>query len=87
MPRQAGLDAPGLLQPAIARGIERTRIFCDELDYWFFVKGSGELLEENHLDCFAWALTPNHFHLLLRTGRTPLAPFMRRLMTSYATYS
>lgn len=86
MPRQARLDAPGVLQHVIARGIEKTRIFCDELDYRFFIKRLGELLGENHLNCFAWVLIPNHFHLLLRTGPIPLATFMRRLMTSYATY-
>jgi REP element-mobilizing transposase RayT len=86
MPRQARLDAPGMLQHVMARGIEKKRIFCDETDYRFFVKRLGELLDETHVDCFAWALIPNHFHLLLRTGPTPLATFMRRLMTSYAGY-
>jgi len=86
MPRQARLDAPGVLQHVIARGIEKTRIFRDEVDYRFFIKRLGELLEENHFDCFAWVLLPNHLHLLLRTGPIPLATFMRRLMTSYATY-
>ena len=38
------------------------------------------------MDCFAWVLLPNHFHLLLRTGPTPLPTFMRRLMTAYAGY-
>ena len=86
MPRQARLDAPGMLQHVMARGIEKTRVFYDETDYRFFVKRLGELLGETHVDCFAWALIPNHFHLLLRTGPTPLATFMRRLMTSYAGY-
>jgi len=86
MPRQARLDAPGVLQHVIARGIEKTRIFRDEIDYRFFIKRLENILGENHLDCFAWALIPNHFHLLLRTGPTPLATFMRRLMTSYAVY-
>jgi len=75
-----------MLQHVMARGIEKTRIFCDETDYRYFVKRLGELLDETHVDCFAWALIPNHFHLLLRTGPTPLATFMRRLMTSYAGY-
>ena len=34
--------------------------------------------------CFAWALIPNHAHILLRTGQTPLATVMRRLLTGYA---
>lgn len=84
MPRQARLDAPGMLQHVMARGIEKTNVFCDKIDYRFFVNRLGEILDETHVDCFAWALIPTHFHLLLRTGPTPLATFMRRLMTSYA---
>ena len=32
MPRQARLDAPGLLQHVMARGIERREIFKDDKD-------------------------------------------------------
>jgi hypothetical protein len=28
--------------------------------------------------CFAWALIPNHFHLLLKTGSLPIATVMGR---------
>ncbi len=33
---------------------------------------------------YAWALAPNHFHLLVRTGRHPLARSMHSLLTGYA---
>jgi len=42
------------------------------------------ILEETQTQCYAWALIPNHFHALLRTGATPLSKVMRRLMTGYA---
>jgi putative transposase len=42
------------------------------------------ILEETQTQCYAWALIPNHFHLMLRTGSTPLSKIMRRLMTGYA---
>ena len=32
MPRQPRLDAPGLLQHVMARGIERRKIFLDDKD-------------------------------------------------------
>lgn len=44
----------------------------------------GEIIQEEKASCFAWALIPNHAHLLLRTGTTPLARMMRRLLTGYA---
>jgi len=49
-----------------------------------FLARLGELAAETHTQCLAWALLPNHFHLLLKTGRVAIATFMRRLLTGYA---
>ncbi len=84
MPRQARLDAPGVLQHIMARGIERRKIFWDDKDRSSFLERLAAILEETQTQCYAWALIPNHFHLLLRTGTTPLSTVMRRLMTGYA---
>ena len=84
MPRQARLDAPGVLQHVMARGIERRKIFWDDKDRSSFLERLAIILEETQTQCYAWALIPNHFHLLLRTGQTPLSTVMRRLMTGYA---
>lgn len=84
MPRQARLDAPGVLHHVICRGIERCTIFSDDEDRDAFVARLSSLLAETQTYCFAWALIPNHFHLLLRTGSVPLGSLMRRLLTGYA---
>jgi len=84
MPRQARLDAPGLLQHIMARGIERREIFKDDQDRQSFLERLAVIFEKTQTQCYAWALIPNHFHLLLRTGQTPLSKVMRRLMTGYA---
>ena len=84
MPRQPRLDAPGLLQHVMARGIERRKIFLDDKDRKSFLERFAGILQETQTQCYAWALIPNHFHLLLRTGPTPLSKVMRRLMTGYA---
>ena len=84
MPRQARLDAPGVLQHVMARGIERRKIFWDDKDCASFLERLAIILEETQTQCYAWALIPNHFHILLRTGATPLSTVMRRLMTGYA---
>jgi hypothetical protein len=44
------------------------------------------LIPETQTDCFAWALIPNHVHLLLRTGLVPISVLMRRLLTGYAVW-
>lgn len=84
MPRQARLDVPGILQHVIVRGIERRKIFADDRDRRAFVERLGRLLDATGTRCLAWALIPNHFHLLLQPAETPLATFMRRLLTGHA---
>ena len=84
MPRVARLDTPGLLQHVIVRGVERREIFSDDRDRGRFVVRLSGLLEETETQCYAWALIPNHFHLLLMPVRFQLAVLMRRLLTGYA---
>ena len=84
MPRQPRIDNPGLLHHVIVRGIERGTIFRDDDDRDDFVQRLGQLLAETNTDCYAWALIPNHFHLLLRPQTIELSRFMRRLLTGYA---
>ncbi len=84
MPRQSRLDAPGILQHVIVRGIEKRKIFLDDTDREIFLKRLSGLLASTGTQCLAWALIPNHFHLLLRSGSGGLASFMRRLLTGYA---
>ena len=84
MPRKARIDAPGALHHIIVRGIERRRIFSDDQDRDNFIERLGDIVTETKTFCFAWALIPNHAHILFRTGQTGLATVMRRLLTGYA---
>ncbi len=84
MPRQARLDAPGVLHHIMARGIERRRLFLTDRDRDDFLERLGALAKKGALVVYAWALVENHFHLLVRTGRRPLSASMRSLLTGYA---
>lgn len=84
MPRQARIDAPDAIQHVIVRGIERRKIFRDDRDRNAFVERLRRTLLDSTTPCYGWALLPNHAHLLLRTGRVPIATVMRRLLTGYA---
>jgi REP element-mobilizing transposase RayT len=86
MPRKARIDAPGALQHIIIRGIERKEIHRDAKDKNVFLKRFGKVILESSTACYAWALMDNHAHLLLRTGATPIATVMRRVLTGYAQY-
>jgi putative transposase len=84
MPRKSRIDTAGALHHLIARGIERKRIFQNEFDRDDFLNRLSGLTRETDTRCFAWALTANHFHLLIKTGRVPVAQVMQRLLTGYA---
>ena len=84
MPRKSRIDAPGALQHIIVRGIEKKAIFKDAQDREKFLGRLGKVLKETSTSCYAWALMPNHVHLLLRTGLAPISHVMQRLLTGYA---
>ena len=84
MPRKARIDAPGAVQHVIIRGIEKKDIFRTDADRRNFLKRFGTIVADSETACYAWALMPNHIHLLLRTGLMPISTVMRRLLTGYA---
>lgn len=86
MPRQPRIDAHGYLYHVIARGIERRSIFNDSRDKDYFLKKLGDITADTGTPVYAFALIPNHFHLLLRRMLVPVAQVMQRLLTSYAIY-
>ncbi len=84
MPRRSRIDAPGALHHIIVRGIERSKIFRNEDDRQDLLRRLSGVLVETATRCFAWVLMDNHFHLLLKTGRVPVATVMSRVLTGYA---
>lgn len=56
MPRLARLDAPGVLHHVMARGIERRKIFLDDVDRDDFVRRLAALAAGRALMVYAWCL-------------------------------
>ena len=86
MPRRARIDAPGALHHVIARGMERREIFRDDADRRGFLERIERVLLETRTPCYAWALMPNHFHLLLETGKKPVGRVLQSALTGYALH-
>ena len=84
MPRGPRLDAPGVLHHVMVRGLERRPIFREDTDRADFIARLARLAAQGAFTVCAWALLPNHAHLLVRTGTRPLARCMRSLLTGYA---
>jgi REP element-mobilizing transposase RayT len=68
----------------MVRGLERRVIFRDDTDRADFVARVAALAQHGAWTVYAWALLPNHAHLLIRTGSRPLPRGMRSLLTGYA---
>jgi REP-associated tyrosine transposase len=68
----------------MVRGIAGVTLFEVEGNAEDFLGRLADLAKHSHLQVYAWALMPSHFHLLLRTGRQPLAASMRKLLTGFA---
>jgi len=83
MPRLPRLDAPGVLHHVMGRGIEKRKIFLDARDRNDFISRIAELVRDDSMAVYAWALLQNHFHLLCKTRKRPLSLSMRKLLTGY----
>jgi putative transposase len=84
MPRGPRLDAPHVLHHVMVRGLERRVIFRNDIDRTDLVARVAVLAEAGAWTVYAWALLPNHAHLLVRTGARSLPRSMRSLLTGYA---
>ena len=61
-------------------GLDRRAIFRGDGDQTDFVARVAALAEQGAWTVYAWALLPNHAHLLVRTGVCPLPRSMRSLL-------
>jgi REP element-mobilizing transposase RayT len=80
------VDFAGAVHHVYARGIEKRNIFSDDLDREAFLGRVGMNLSKWGVRCSAWALMPNHFHLLLQSDKGRLPSFMHCLLTGYSKY-
>ena len=68
------------------RGNGRQCVFHDDDYYFRFIEQLSEALEKDQVVLYAFALMPNHFHLLIETPFGNIQRFMQRLNTSYSMY-
>jgi putative transposase len=86
MPRKARLTVVGAVHHVMSRGIEGTNIFRDDQDRAVFCKILDKRISQSGYHNYAWALLPNHYHLVIRVNEYPLSRFMRLINGEYARY-
>jgi len=80
MPRGPRLDAPGILDYVMVRGLDRRSIFRGDREWADVLGRLNRLVAAGAGAVYACAPLPNHTHLLLRAGPRPLARTMRALL-------
>jgi len=84
VPRSSRIDAPGAVHHVMVRGVDRTWIFRDDTDRARFVDTLRRVVLEEQALVYAWALMPNHVHLVLRSGPPGISRLMARAGTAHA---
>jgi REP element-mobilizing transposase RayT len=70
----------------VARGNHQQRLFYTPQDYRFYLSLLQEAVERFGLRILAYALLPNHVHLLCRRGPVPLAKVMHHVQRRFAVH-
>jgi REP element-mobilizing transposase RayT len=87
MARPPRIDYADALYHVTSRGNGRQQIFWTDDDRQRFLCQLADGVFSAGIVLYAFAVMDNHFHLLARTPRANLSPFMQRLNSSYALYA
>jgi putative transposase len=74
----------GGIYHVFARGNRRDLIYRVDYDYDLFLLSLGGEIERRGWNCLAYALLPNHYHLLFETPEANLSVGMQRLNLRWA---
>jgi len=84
MPRNARRFVDGLPYHVLNRGNRRQSLFSKDVDYEMFMTTLADALEKVLLSILAFAIMPNHFHLVVWPQRgSDISAFMRWLMNAH----
>ena len=83
MARKPRIDFPGAWHHVMHRGARRAPIFKRDDHCTLFLECVGDAVQRSGLEVHAYALMPNHFHLLVRSPQATLSRGMKYLLASY----
>lgn len=86
MARAIRLEHPGAFYHVLSRGNERKDIYRDAADYAAFLHRIAEASDAFGFLFHAYALMPNHYHLLVETPNGKLSQGMRHINGTYSQY-
>ena len=84
MPRPPRIAFLGATYHILSRGVARKETFLQEKDYFAFLDILGQIVHKGALIVHAFALLPNHIHILGETPNGNLSRWMQILFGRYA---
>jgi len=79
MPRKLREDYPGAWHHVMNRGARRESIFADDVHVGEFLQALEHTVEHLNIEVHAYAVMPNHYHLLVHSVRGNLSRAMQHL--------
>jgi REP element-mobilizing transposase RayT len=86
MARPIRIEYPGALTHVKSFCNPGSRIFLEQANRQMFMELLDELLVQHEIDCYAYCLMNDHYHLLLETATANLSKMMRSLNGRYTQY-
>ncbi|MFA5479799.1 MAG: transposase [Candidatus Muiribacteriota bacterium] len=86
MARQLRIEYEGAHYHVFARGERKDTFFLSKQDYEIFIEKLQDMLIKFNVECCAFALMPNHYHLYLITHEANLTKAMHYLNSSYTNW-
>ena len=77
MARAWRIEFEGALYHVLSRGNQRQAIFIEDDDRRLFLNSLSEMADRFEVECYAYVLMNNHYHLLLQTRRANLSKAMQ----------
>jgi putative transposase len=76
MSRNHRVEFPGAIYHVFQRDNNREYIFKNDIEKGFFLKQLKEYMEVKNYEIYAFTITDNHYHIIIRTNEAPLSIIM-----------
>ena len=86
MARKPRIHYAGAVYHVLLRGNAGQQIFFETADYLRFLRFMGEGIEKYNCRVHAFCLMPNHIHMAIQVGDTPLSRIMQNLCFRYTQW-
>jgi REP element-mobilizing transposase RayT len=84
MARPLRINLPGLFHHVMNRSNERRQIFYDDADHYLLINAIFTFSSRYNIIVIAYAIMPNHFHLMVHDREGNLSRFMHDMSSTFA---